>query len=381
MNILGLDVGFGFTKATNGKEFVIFKSIYGDSTDIQFQPDLGKSSASSKLHITISDKTYFVGNFAETQSSIKQFTLDQNKLLTKFLKILALSAASCCYDHDNEINIVSGLPVGFLRRDYKAFHDILVGKHKILLHQADGKTLTRVITVKNIQMMPQPIGSIFNKLMDDSGNIIAKNIISQKVGVVDIGFRTTDFALFDHLQYIERGSTTMDTGISKCFGVIANKLRQESGVDVELYRLYKSIDSGIIKIKGKEYNISNLKNKVYTHAAEAIASDINRVWSDDWDIDAIILTGGGSMELSKYLQPMIEGNVIPMENNIDARLNNVQGYLKFGQYKWGNKKPEARKTESRKAEPLKEVPPQPKDETETPEEEAKKNSKLGWLKR
>ena len=41
------------------------------------------------------------------------------------------------------------------------------------------------------------------------------------------------------------------------------------------------------------------------------------------------------MELAKYLQPLISGNVIPIDINVDARLNNVQGYLKYGRYIWG----------------------------------------------
>jgi len=41
------------------------------------------------------------------------------------------------------------------------------------------------------------------------------------------------------------------------------------------------------------------------------------------------------MELAKYLQPLISGNVIPTDTNVDARLNNVQGYFKYGKYIWG----------------------------------------------
>ena len=41
------------------------------------------------------------------------------------------------------------------------------------------------------------------------------------------------------------------------------------------------------------------------------------------------------MELAKYIQPLISGNVIPIDINVDARLNNVQGYLKYGRYIWG----------------------------------------------
>jgi plasmid segregation protein ParM len=62
---------------------------------------------------------------------------------------------------------------------------------------------------------------------------------------------------------------------------------------------------------------------------------VNRLWEDDWDIDSIILSGGGSMELAPFILPQIQGNVIPLASDVDARLNNVQGYLKFARYKWG----------------------------------------------
>ncbi len=37
-----------------------------------------------------------------------------------------------------------------------------------------------------------------------------------------------------------------DTGISKAFGVISNKLREKCGVSVELYRLYKAAELGYV---------------------------------------------------------------------------------------------------------------------------------------
>ncbi len=335
MEIVGIDVGFGFTKAYNGRNSVIFKSLIGDTADIQFNSLIGDNVSASNIHITLDDKSYFIGNYAELQSNVRDFTLDQNKLMTDFVKILAVTAAGVCCEDATSMNVVSGLPVGFLKRDYKRFTDIIKGHHEIIFHHQNGKDVTRRIHINNIHMIPQPIGSIFNLIMNDNGQISNKSLAMQKLGVVDIGFRTTDFSIFDRLQYVERSSTTMDTGISKCFSVIANKLRQESGVNIELYRMFKFIDSGIIKIRGKEYNISNLKKRVYTHAAAAIATDLNRLWEDDWDIDSIILTGGGSMELAGYIQSQVEGNIIPMSVKDDARLNNVQGYLKFGRYKWG----------------------------------------------
>jgi len=36
MQVLGIDIGFGFTKATNGKDTFIYQTIFGEDADIQF---------------------------------------------------------------------------------------------------------------------------------------------------------------------------------------------------------------------------------------------------------------------------------------------------------------------------------------------------------
>lgn len=335
MDVLGLDIGFGFTKATNGKESVMFKSIFGEAVDIQFRSDFGNTSFTSSLHVTIGEKSYFIGDYAEQQSNVRQFTLDQEKLLTEFAKILALTAAGKFSEKELPLNVVSGLPVAYFKDNNVRFAKILTGQHNIIYHRADGTDVTRRINIKKVRMMPQPLGSFFNLLMDEKGKITNMDLARQKVGVVDIGFRTTDYAIFDRLRYIDRGSATMDTGISKIFRVIANKLQEKTGINVELYRLYNAVESGIIKMKGQEYDISKIRDQVFKQASEALANDIDRLWTDDWDIDTIILSGGGCMELTPYLKPLISGNVIPVEKGIDARLNNVQGYLKYGRYIWG----------------------------------------------
>jgi len=274
--------------------------------------------------------------------------------------------------------------VGYLKRDSKRFKEMIRGVHEITFHNKNGQDVTKRVHIDKIHVIPQPIGSIFNLIFDEQGKIKDRGLATQKLGVVDIGFKTTDFSIFDHLQYIERGSSTMDTGISKCFSVIANKLRQESSINIELYRMFKFIESGMIKIRGKEYNISNLKKRVYTHAASAIASDLNRLWENDWDIDSIILSGGGSVELSEYLSPNIEGNVIPIGKNIDARFNNVQGYCKFGRYKWGYSKYISDSREEQKKE---ENPAEKKNDTAgsapvNDQANTEKSSKgLSWLRR
>jgi plasmid segregation protein ParM len=125
MQILGIDIGFGFTKATNGKENVIFKSIFGDADDIQFWADFGGDSPLNHIHVTIDGKSYFIGELAEQQSSVLNFTLDQERLITDFVRILSLTVAGMFLKNGGTINvplnIVSGLPIGFFKQNHERF--------------------------------------------------------------------------------------------------------------------------------------------------------------------------------------------------------------------------------------------------------------------
>jgi plasmid segregation protein ParM len=339
MHVLGIDIGFGFTKATNGNDTLIFKSLFGDAADIQFWTDLGEDNPTDHIHVTIDGKSYFIGDLAEQQSSVMHFTLDQEKLITEFVKVLSLTAAGMFLQKNASINVpinvVSGLPIGYFKQNHERFNELLTGHHTITYHSHDGRETNKALYINKVRMLPQPMGSILNLLMDDNGTIFDKDLASQKVGVVDIGFRTTDFIILDRLRYINRGSRTIDAGISKGFSVIANKLREKAGVSVELYRLYRAAETGSIKMRGHGFAFSKIRDQVYSQLAGTIANEIDRLWADDWDIDTIILSGGGCRELAQYLEPLIVGNVIPVDLSRDPRLNNVLGYMKYGRYVWG----------------------------------------------
>ncbi len=344
MKILGIDIGFGFTKATDGKDNVIFKSLFGDAEEFQFWANFGDTLPVNHIHVSFNGKSYFIGDLAEQQSSVLNFTLDQESLVTDFVRLLALTVAGMFQedgDKSNEpINIVSGLPIGYFKQNHERFSEILTGHHSITYHSHDGQKTTKEININKIHMLPQPLGTALNLLMDENGKIINKKLADQKIGIVDIGFRTTDFTIVDHLRYIDRGSRTLDKGICNGFSILANKLREKCGVNVELYRLYQAAETGSIKMRGKGYSFKKMRDQIYYQLVRSITSDIDRLWSDDWDIDTIVLTGGGCRELAQYLKPLINGHVTPVDPNIDPRLHNVNGYLKYGKHIWGENPPE-----------------------------------------
>jgi plasmid segregation protein ParM len=88
-------------------------------------------------------------------------------------------------------------------------------------------------------------------------------------------------------------------------------------------------------MRGHGFAFSKIRDQVYSQLAASIANEIDRLWADDWDIDTIILSGGGCRELAPFLEPLITGNVIPVDLSRDPRLNNVLGYMKYGRFVWG----------------------------------------------
>jgi plasmid segregation protein ParM len=344
VEILGIDIGFGFTKATDGKQSMVFKSVLGEATDIQVRDEMIAAPAEEDKHlqVEVDGKSYFVGELAERQSNVRFFTLDQAQFISKFAKVFALAAIAQLVKGFVPVNLVTGLPIGYYQQHKDELAKLLVGEHKITLIDANGKQEEKSISINKVRVVPQPFGSLFNLMLNDLGEVGDKRLVKDKIGIIDVGFRTSDYTISDKMRYSERGSRTTDSGIARAFNVIATKLREKSGVNVELYRLYEAIDSGSIKIRGEEYDLKSLTEQVFSQLATSIANEVDRLWVDDWDIDAMVITGGGGAVLNEYLKPLLNGVIMETDPEQDMRLYNVHGYRKFGQHLWerGNTPPQ-----------------------------------------
>ena len=94
------------------------------------------------------------------------------------------------------------------------------------------------------------------------------------------------------------------------------------------------MDRGSIKVRGRTVELEQLTRAALTQLAKVVASEANRLWNDDWDMDRIIITGGGGMTLAPYLTPQLIGEVKAVDPGKDARFNNVRGYHKYAMRLW-----------------------------------------------
>lgn len=336
MHTIGIDIGFGFTKVSDGRNHALFKSVIGDPADIQFREQLLGDDAGAHRHIALDDDEFFVGDLAETQSRGRTFTLDQEQLIKRSARVLALAAMAPLVRDDEPIKLVTGLPIRYYRQHKASISNVLRQRHTFGLIDPNGQRRNVTLNVTDLRVIPQPFGSVFNQLLNDVGKVGAPALAKQKIGVIDVGFRTADYTICDKTRYSERGSQSADTGISRAFQAIAAALQEKSGINIELYRLFDAVREGSIKIRGRTFDLQKITQHAFERLAASIASDVNQLWADDWDMDAIIITGGGGRVLAPMLKPLLEGNVLDDSDEADPRLNNVKGYCKYGRYVWQN---------------------------------------------
>ncbi|MFP5305321.1 MAG: hypothetical protein ACLGI7_05775 [Gammaproteobacteria bacterium] len=336
MKVLGADIGFGYTKATDGKQYQVFKSVVGEANEAQFGESLLPGVPQYPRHISIGNQSFFVGELAEQQSRGRGFTLDQNQFLAQYAKTLALTALAPFVASGDPVRLVTGLPISFFRKYKDPLSALLQARHTItVVKPGTNEREEKVINVERVRVIPQPFGSMFNLMLSDIGKPASQRFINEKIGIIDVGFRTSDYTISDKTRYSERGSQSSDSGIAVAYNAIANVLQEKSGVSIELYRLYDGVSKGTIKIKGKRYDLTGIVQQSFQQLATRIAQEVNRLWADDWDLDAIVITGGGGASLAPHLTPLLEGEVLPMPADQDARLNNVYGYWKYGLHLWG----------------------------------------------
>lgn len=323
MNI-GIDIGFGFVKATDGQKQVIFPSVVGEGRNIRYSTGINNSNLIDNLTLQLEENDYFVGNLANRQSDIVMSTLSQNRVNSIENEIL-LCAALGLLDPLGGVNIVTGLPVNEYSDKLKVKSlETLRGYHRFSLNGSKYN-----LKVNNCKVIPQPFGTIFDQLLDDDGKILNPDYANITLGIIDIGFRTSDFAVADNLEYVDKMSSSSNIALSSAYKLIAREINAKYGITKPLYQLDQAIRKEQITINGREIDLSPLKEKAFRLTAQNIISEVSTLWNI-WEIETILITGGGGIALYDYLLDQLDNIMLVRA----GQLSNVNGYLKTANRTW-----------------------------------------------
>ena len=328
--IRAIDVGFGAVKGVCLAREVEYPSAVGSFRPIRFLTGMEKQDLKGRLCIEYDGKSYFVGDMAYKQSS-PRVTMSSDRFTSQEGLALMVSALLLFSNHQYEnVKLITGLPVN----EYSGLKDIykktLQGKHFIKLLKPDGSVdKLYSFNVEDVKVLPQPVGTIFNAVLGNGGQIFNDKMAKGTIAVLDIGKYTVDLALTDSLQFVDKSSVSYsDIGLFDAYKELSLELKNH-GYDIPADSLEPYIRNGK-KLNG----LAELKEQVFTSQAEKIISRVHNIWSDLWNIDRIFITGGGALVLGEHLiKDMDPEKVLICEK---PAFTNVRGYFKFAQRLWGS---------------------------------------------
>jgi len=309
MDITAIDVGYGYTKIKTSKvsngflpSEIIMPSAVGHGRKRYIT---NNEVLLNSIDVDYNNKNYFIGNLAINESIDVSLAFEENKInhqntILLILMGTVLANYESCNDKINYIktNLVTGLPIYYLdqKQNFKETF-----KNKEYSIKWGNKTYR--IQFKDILIIPQGAGALFYEILDDKGNVKHEEFLSRKIGLVDVGFKTTDFITLNCMKYIDKESGTIEIGI--------NHALKMANTEKLLHELEFHNNS----------ELTEAKNSICNAIADNLFSKIPNLN----DYFAYYIAGGGS----KYIKNRIP-NAISIPH---PQMANVLGYYKIGQVK------------------------------------------------
>jgi plasmid segregation protein ParM len=291
---IGLDIGYGHTKAANGSGCVTFPSLAGPAVAVKYHNDLAEDGAGLEIHVD--NARWFVGEQAALQSP---FTLSPRtrERDPELLRLLAFAALHRLGALAGSVDLVTGLPIAWYP-DREALADALAGAHDVVVNGRPAR-----VEIAQVLVVPQPFGSLFRVLLNPAGVMIDEDRLRwERVAIIDIGMHTTDYAFIDKLRYVEPRSGSIPVAMARVYELVQRAVMERHGLDLDLQDAEAAVRTGHVTVYGRRHAIQDAADEALAMVAQEVTGEAATLWGRAKDAAAVLVTGGGGGALLQRIQ-------------------------------------------------------------------------------
>lgn len=316
--MVSIDLGYGYTKAVSKDKKVIFPSVVAPAQEsaADFGKTIGYAVEYRKAGEITKHKLY-VGDLAVKEGRAVEASLSRTKFKGQSSIVLALNAAylSGC---DKQTPLALGLPLAY----YKNQKDDVVNVfQKVDAYVSVNGGPEKRISFPKVYVFPQGVGAVY----------IQSNLPKEGlVGLLDIGFYTTDHIMFEctpeDIVPLKSYNSSLEIGVSTALKLFSDEMRQHVGVPISLPDAQYLWKKKKITFRGVAIEPTAVVEKIKKSVARSITESIISAWSEkiDW-LDELLLSGGGSIEFYNEIK-----EAFPLAKLVDdAQFANALGYLEM----------------------------------------------------
>lgn len=329
---IGLDIGYGATKAIMGDQSIIFPSVRAFARQTKYQPEELSNNHPGDQIFDDDGRDWFIGDLAVKHSLVgEQFrlrgrtanesALGNNFRITMMKAALGKLFAGVKNGDAVHVRIATGLPVDHMR-DAGELKAALMGTHRVKTDVTD-----LVVNVAQVMVMPQPYGTIYSRMLTEQG-LINKCHTANRTGVCDVGTYTVDLCLDDDGEYIDSQSGSVEGGVYMTQDRIAQAIQRDFRHTAGIRELESVLRSGCVKISGETHDYSAEVQEALEPLRNATLTLMNGRWGTGAGVDVIYVSGGGAALVFEDVKEAYKQAVL-VEN---AQFANARGYLNYARF-------------------------------------------------
>lgn len=317
--LISIDLGYGYTKAVSEKGRVIFPSVVAPAPD---GLDYGKAFG----HVMefrkpgeAQKEIVAVGDLALKEGRAAQLTLSRSKFQRETAVLLSLAAVYLA-GGDGLVDVALGLPLAYYRSQKKEVLRLFCGINAYVSVGGNGE---RYISFADVRVFPQAVGALYaQEKIPDRGLL----------GVIDVGFNTTDFVLVecfpDDIAPLRSYTSSVEEGVSTALKVFANEFNRATGAPLSLTDAQEIWISGRreITFRGRLLDVGPMVDRARQAVGRSIAEAVYSAWSEKADlVDKILLAGGGALDFRDEIVRLFpQAETVP-----DPQWANVKGFYRL----------------------------------------------------
>lgn len=317
--LVSIDLGYGYTKAYSEKARVLFPSVIGPAEEgLDYGRSFGyqlkfRKPGEAKM------RELFIGELAQKSGRAAQVSLSRDKFAKEASAVLALAAAYLA-GAEGQTDVALGLPVAYFKLQSEEIKRLFSG---VSAYVAVDDQDASYISFNKIHVFPQAVGVLYS--LDQ----LPKQGL---VGVIDVGFYTTDFLLVEctesDIAPLRGYSNSIESGVSTALKLFSNRFTQRHGAPLtlsEAHDLWLSRREKV-RFRGKPVDVGSLMEAAERDAAQAIGEAVLANWSEkaDW-VDTVYLSGGDAERFTPQLK-----TTFPQIHVVDSpQFANALGFYKL----------------------------------------------------
>ncbi|MBT7070339.1 MAG: ParM/StbA family protein [Anaerolineae bacterium] len=322
---LGEDLGMGANKLYGlhgGLQTLSQVSINGSQKIGQM---LGLRNKKPPLHISATNGDFYVGAGAHDWGRPVE-NLDYERLNGSSEMQALFKGAITRYmqrygEFDRPLSLTVGMPLEPLKGDDAKENSAAVKRWMQGVHEWEADGVPMRIEVAEVKITSQPVGALFDHLLDEQGSLIAarQSAFKKEVGIISIGFNTVELLVVRDKQPVQRFTAGATSGVRRLLEIVNH------GQMYSLGELDSRLRAGRLDMR-----------EALPIWEREVGGVIERTWGTSWKrFAAILLVGGGAVLLKEPLTQRFAGKAYIPEKTV---LSIASGLYKLGLFQANRKR-------------------------------------------